>query len=36
METHKFIKTPLNVNVKLTQGKQPATKLEVEQMKAMP
>jgi hypothetical protein len=36
METYKSIKTPLNVNVKLTQGMQLATKHEVKQMKAMP
>jgi hypothetical protein len=36
METYKSIKTPLNVNVKLTYGMQLATKHEVKQMKVMP
>ncbi len=36
METCKPIKTPLDVNVKLTQRKQPAKVHEVEQMKVKP
>jgi hypothetical protein len=36
METCKLVKTPLDVNVKLTQRKQPAMVHEVEQMKAKP
>jgi hypothetical protein len=36
MDTFKLVKTPLDVNVKPTQRKQPAMVHEVEQMKEKP